>query len=183
MSGPRRLYFPATIASALVLILAAGAAPGQQAATPAPGQMMQGQMPCPMMGYMMPGPMMMAPMMGQMMPGQMMPGQMQPGQMAPGQVMPGQMQPGMPGGPGGMMMRVDADGDGAVSNEEAIAWQEDMFAALDADGDEAVTKEEFLAAAAMRGPHHAARAEKMRARREARFGEFDTDGDGLLGLE
>jgi hypothetical protein len=57
-------------------------------------------------------------------------------------------QPGMMGGgmmPGMMMSMMDADGDGALSREEAQAVHDRMFDIADADRDGAVTMEEMHA--------------------------------------
>ncbi len=63
---------------------------------------------------------------------------------------PGAMmgQPGMVGGgmmPGMMMSMMDADGDGALSHEEAQAVHDRMFDMADADADGRVTVEEMQA--------------------------------------
>ena len=57
-------------------------------------------------------------------------------------------QSGMMGGgmmPGMTMAMMDADGDGALSREEAQAVHDRMFAMADADGDGRVTVEEMQA--------------------------------------
>lgn len=57
-------------------------------------------------------------------------------------------QPGMMGGgmmPGMMMSMMDADGDGALSRDEAQAVHDRMFDMADADRDGAVTMEEMHA--------------------------------------
>lgn len=71
----------------------------------------------------------------------------------------------------------DANGDGAISQEEIAAAQAARFAAADTNGDGALSVDELLAA----------QEERMQNRRAAaieRFIErFDTDGDGVLSPE
>ena len=80
---------------------------------------------------------------------------------------------------------IDADGSGALTQEEIIAHRTAMmtervnahFSEHDTDGSGAISIEEFDAA-------HMARKEKRRAHREGRrakmIEKFDTDGDGEL---
>lgn len=85
---------------------------------------------------------------------------------------------------GGMLQRLDTDGDGLLSLQEFQAAGEARFAGLDADGDGRISAEEF--AAGRRGPdrkagkHHGPRAERMQQFREQRFASMDADGDGYL---
>ena len=80
---------------------------------------------------------------------------------------------------GGFMAKFDADGDGAISREEAKGHRfEAKFAELDADGDGKLTREELKAMKGHRGKHGGpkdpeARATKLLAR-------FDADSDGAL---
>ena len=59
--------------------------------------------------------------------------------MSMGSMMGGGMMPGM------MMSMMDADGDGALSHEEAQAVHDRMFNMADADGDGAIAMEEMRA--------------------------------------
>ncbi|MCY1060531.1 EF-hand domain-containing protein [Nannocystis sp. SCPEA4] len=81
---------------------------------------------------------------------------------------------------GGFMAKFDADGDGAISREEAKGHRfEAKFAELDADGDGKLTREEFKA---MRG-HHGDRGgwHKDPEERAAKLlAKFDSNGDGAL---
>jgi hypothetical protein len=79
---------------------------------------------------------------------------------------------------GMVLSRVDADGDGAVTAEEAASWYEDAFAAMDEDDDEALTRGEYLAALAGPGPGSERRVE----RRQARFAALDADAGGSVTL-
>lgn len=90
---------------------------------------------------------------------------------------------------GGMLQRLDTDGDGLLSLQEFQAAGEARFASLDADGDGRVSAEEF--AAGRRGPGRAEagradgpraehRAERMQQVREQRFASLDADGDGYI---
>lgn len=90
---------------------------------------------------------------------------------------------------GGMLQRLDADGDGVVSLQEFQAAGAERFAALDADGDGRISAEEF--AAGRRGPARAAgdksdgrhagpRAERMQQFRAQYFAKLDADGDGYV---
>lgn len=58
--------------------------------------------------------------------------------------------------------KIDEDGDGAISHEEAAAFRERRFARMDLDGDGNITRQEF----AERG--------------EERFAKADADGDGRI---
>ncbi len=90
---------------------------------------------------------------------------------------------------GGMLQRLDADGDGVVSLQEFQAAGAARFTALDADGDGRISAEEF--AAGRRGPARAAadkadgrqagpRAERMQQFRAQHFAKLDADGDGYI---
>lgn len=73
----------------------------------------------------------------------------------------------------GMFSRIDADGDGAITQEELAAHAAARFAAADADGDGFLTPEEMMAA-----------RDAMRLERSARVvRELDKDGDGALNAE
>lgn len=89
---------------------------------------------------------------------------------------------------GGMLQRLDTDGDGMVSLQEFQAAGEARFAQLDADGDGRISAEEF--SAGQRGPGRKAgedygpraehRAERMQQFREQHFANMDADGDGYI---
>lgn len=76
---------------------------------------------------------------------------------------------------------IDLNDDGRVSDEEAASAAEDVFLAMDADDDGQLTKEEYLAV--RMGPGAGWNPERqaaMQARKEARYAEFDADGDGIV---
>jgi Ca2+-binding EF-hand superfamily protein len=74
-------------------------------------------------------------------------------------------------GPGAMLFdRFDADGDGAVTADEARGVAADGLARFDADGDGTLSLEEFA------GLH----AEITRARMVDAFQRLDADGDGAV---
>jgi len=84
---------------------------------------------------------------------------------------------------GGFMAKFDADGDGAISREEAKGSRfEAKFAELDSDGDGKLTREEFKA---MKG-HHGDRGDRggwhkdPEARAAKLLAKFDANGDGAL---
>lgn len=75
------------------------------------------------------------------------------------------------GGHGGpRFQRVDADGDGRISEAESEAFRAERFRKLDADGDGFVTKEEMPGRM----------AHKQSARHEGHFGKLDADGNGTV---
>ncbi|MES2444915.1 MAG: ca2+ sensor protein [Pseudomonadota bacterium] len=74
-----------------------------------------------------------------------------------------------PPGPGGMLMRADANHDGVVSRDELLADVDLRFAAADANHDGKITADEREA---MRGPGRGGRM----------GGRADTDGDGAISL-
>lgn len=63
---------------------------------------------------------------------------------------------------GGMLQRLDTDGDGLLSLQEFQAPNDARFASLDADGDGSISAEEF------------------KARHMARFSALDANGDGVI---
>ena len=98
------------------------------------------------------------------------------GMMGPGMMGPGFGGMGFGPGLGFAAGPLDADGDGAVSADEASARAEIAFARLDPDGDGLVPEAEFLGAAAM----GAFARHPMAERRAARFAALDADGDKVL---
>lgn len=90
---------------------------------------------------------------------------------------------GMGPGSGMRMTRVDTNGDGVISADEAAAWHEEAFAAMDSDGDEVVTKDEYLATHLSPGGGTGPRAKMMQQRKEAHFAEIDKDKNGKLSLD
>ncbi len=90
---------------------------------------------------------------------------------------------------GGMLQRLDTDGDGLVSLQEFQAAGQARFASLDADGDGFISADEFAAgrrgpgkaeAGKADGPRAEHRAERMQQFREQRFASLDADGDGRV---
>jgi len=79
------------------------------------------------------------------------------------------------GGAECLRQRIDADGDGAVSRDEAKshAWLAGQFDTVDANKDGRLDKDELVA---QREAHHA----DMKARGEERWKASDTDGNGSL---
>jgi Ca2+-binding EF-hand superfamily protein len=82
-------------------------------------------------------------------------------------------------GPGGYLMKLASENDGAVTRADAEAAIAGQFALIDADGDGYITQDEMKA-------HQDARRAEMQERRAeraaARWAELDTDGDGRLSL-
>lgn len=104
---------------------------------------------------------------------------------------------GAAGDGGRMLERLDLDGDGAVSRDEARAFGDERFQRWDSDSDGIVTEAEMIKAAQER---IAARVGKMFARMDrngdgrleraeldamgsARFERMDADGDGRISVE
>ena len=103
-----------------------------------------------------------------------------------------------PGGHGGRMLeRLDLDGDGAISRDEARAFGDGRFQRWDRDSDGAVTEAEMIEAAQERianrvgkmfarmdrnGDGRLERAE-LDAMGDARFERMDTDGDGRISVQ
>lgn len=101
-------------------------------------------------------------------------------------------------GPGARLLeRLDRDGDGAISRDEARSLGDARFRRWDRDGDGAVTEAEMIAAAEERvarrvgkvfarmdrnGDGRLERAE-LDAAGEARFERMDADGDGRVTVE
>ena len=72
-----------------------------------------------------------------------------------------------------MMKKLDVDGDGAISKDEATRAHAERIAAIDADADGVVSFEEMKA-------HREAQREQ---RARARFARLDTDGDGKVSTD
>ncbi len=96
-----------------------------------------------------------------------------------------------------LLERLDRDGDGAISREEARSLGDARFGRWDRDGDGAVTEAEMIAAAQERvarrigkvfarmdrnGDGRLERAE-LEAAGEARFERMDADGDGRVTVD
>ena len=98
---------------------------------------------------------------------------------------------------GGLFERIDLDGDGGISREEARSFGDMRFQRWDRDSDGAVTESEMVEAAQQRVAH---RVGKMFARMDrngdgrleraelesagqARFQRMDADGDGRVSFE
>jgi Ca2+-binding EF-hand superfamily protein len=82
-----------------------------------------------------------------------------------------------PGAEHGWFKKIDANGDGVITKDEALAAAnarvEKEFATFDTNHDGQITQDEIKAV------HEAKRAE-MEAKFEARFKQADTNGDGQL---
>jgi Ca2+-binding EF-hand superfamily protein len=91
---------------------------------------------------------------------------------------------GWGGGHGYMMQRmtsIDANGDGAISDDEAAAQVEAVFLAMDTDEDGELTPEEFMAVRLGRGEgRNADRQKAMQDRKQTRFTGMDTDKSGKV---
>lgn len=72
---------------------------------------------------------------------------------------------------------VDANGDGAISADEAAAMAESTFDLLDEDNDDRLSRDEFASTARMPMPSH---AQAMQARMDARLKAMDSNGDGFV---
>jgi len=94
------------------------------------------------------------------------------GMMGADGAMPGMRMTGMPGGMG-MMADLDADGDGAVTPEEAQSGLGSLLSDYDADGDGTLSIVEFETL-------HSA---LIRATMVDRFQHLDADGDGRITAE
>lgn len=86
-------------------------------------------------------------------------------------------------GPGFMtrMATIDSNDDGVISDDEAAAQVESVFAAMDADDDGELTEEEYMSV--RMGPQRGFNEERqkmMQDRKKARFGEMDTDKSGTV---
>jgi Ca2+-binding EF-hand superfamily protein len=91
----------------------------------------------------------------------------------------------MMGGRGfmGRMAAIDNNNDGVISDDEAAAQVESVFAAMDADDDGELTEEEYMAV--RMGPgfgqgRNAERQKVMQERKKARFDEMDADKSGKV---
>jgi hypothetical protein len=83
--------------------------------------------------------------------------------------------PPPPPGPGGMLMRADANHDGIITREEFTADVDQRFAAADANHDGKITADEREAMRANRGGGPGGGGGRM-------GGRADTDGDGAISL-
>jgi len=78
---------------------------------------------------------------------------------------------------------VDENGDGVISDDEAAARYEEVFAAMDADRDGMLTNDEYMAVRMVAGagevfygPHN----QQVEERKRGRYQTMDTNGDGKL---
>ncbi|WP_299438486.1 hypothetical protein [uncultured Rhodospira sp.] len=101
---------------------------------------------------------------------------------------PGGMRGGS-GGPGGLLLVMDADEDGTVTRAEFDRFHELGFAAMDADGDGQVARADFIEGrqgtmagrGGMRqGPNSDWRAEVRADRLGQRFDVWDANADGVV---
>ncbi len=83
-----------------------------------------------------------------------------------------------------MLEKVDADGDGKVSEAEITAHRTSVFNEIDADGDGSLTKAEISAHHEKKEAERRAEMEKKRAERQDKmFAHLDEDGNGTASLE
>lgn len=76
---------------------------------------------------------------------------------------------------------IDANDDGRISDDEAAARREGVFAAMDADDNAELTQEEYMAV--RMGPGHGrnkARQERRQKAKLDRFKPMDTDNNGTV---
>lgn len=78
---------------------------------------------------------------------------------------------------GGMFQKADANGDGAITLEEAKAQSADIFAKLDLDGNGSLTHEEMIEA------RQKMRVERRKEMAGKRFERMDLNGDGSVTRE
>jgi len=81
----------------------------------------------------------------------------------------------------GRMAAIDSNNDGIISDDEAAAQVESVFAAMDADDDGELTMEEYMSV--RMGPGRRLNEERqklMQDRKKARFAEMDTDKSGKV---
>jgi EF hand len=83
----------------------------------------------------------------------------------------------------GRMAAIDNNNDGVISDDEAAAQVESVYAEMDADDDGELTEEEYMAV--RMGPgfgqgRNATRQNVMQERKKARFGEMDADKNGKV---
>jgi Ca2+-binding EF-hand superfamily protein len=106
---------------------------------------------------------------------------------------PAQTPPGQPGprGPERMFQQLDANSDGRVTREEALAWVATRFGQADADRDGALSLAEFQAVQGPRGDRpdrpasgpQGADPSRWAERRAAMFRALDANADGRLTQE
>ncbi len=86
----------------------------------------------------------------------------------------------------GMMSRmgtIDSNNDGVISDDEAAAQVEAVFAAMDGDNDSELTSEEYMSVRMGPGAGMGRNEERMKAmqeRKKARFVEMDGDKNGKV---
>ncbi|MGD8326928.1 MAG: EF-hand domain-containing protein [Sphingomonadales bacterium] len=82
------------------------------------------------------------------------------------------------------MMKMDTDGDGAVSRDEFLAHHKSRFAKVDTDGDGVISDEEKQAAReahkAKMAEHHAKMQERRKKHHEEMKARYDANKDGKL---
>jgi hypothetical protein len=82
-----------------------------------------------------------------------------------------------------MARTVDENGDGVISDDEAAARYEELFATIDADGDGMLTNHEYMAVrrgAAAEEVFYGPRNQQMHERKRNRFQTMDANGDGKV---
>ena len=75
---------------------------------------------------------------------------------------------------------IDSNHDGVISDDEAAARWEEVFAAMDADGDGSLTQEEYMAVRMGPGAGWGPRHEARQARKRDRFKSMDRNSDNKV---
>lgn len=100
---------------------------------------------------------------------------------SPGWMQDGNNPPGMGQGMMQRMRQIDANSDGVISDDEAAAQVESVFATMDADDDGNLTEDEYMAVRMGGGPgFNTERQAAMQARKKERFAAMDPDKDGKV---
>ena len=81
----------------------------------------------------------------------------------------------------GRMAAIDSNNDGLISDDEAAAQVESVFAAMDGDDDGELTEDEYMSVRMGMGRRlNEDRQKAMQERKKARFGEMDADKSGKV---
>ena len=78
---------------------------------------------------------------------------------------------------------IDQNDDGRISDDEASAQREFVFASMDGDDDGELTEEEFMSVFMGRGEsRNSERVEQRQQEKQARFAPMDTDSSGKVSI-